>query len=302
MSVISPAGATIPDVTHHVAAVNGTRLHYVSAGTDGSPVLLVHGWPETWWAFHKLIPLLARRHRVFAVDLRGFGDSDTASGDIDAATYVEDLHQLIEHLGAGPVHLSCQDISGDTSFRLAATHPADVLSLTAVETTLIGFGLENLADVNNGGSWHVGFLGTPGIPELFLPGIERRMIADWAYPVMTATEGAVTEADLDEFIRTYARTGGWSGTAVLYREIFADKGTTKALAASSPLSVPVLTVDASSVSATEQTFRSVVTSEVTSLRLREVGHLVAQEAPEELAAAMVEFMARAELPTAAHNG
>ncbi|SDO50128.1 alpha/beta fold hydrolase [Lentzea jiangxiensis] len=301
MSAISPAGATIPDVTHHVAAVNGTRLHYVSAGTDGSPVLLVHGWPETWWAFRKLIPLLARSHRVFAVDLRGFGDSDTTGSGVDAATYVEDLHQLIEHLEVGPVHLSCQDISGNTGFRLAATHPADVLTLTAVETALIGFGLENLADVNNGGSWHVGFLGAPGIPELFLPGVERRMIADWAYPMMTATEGAVTEADLDEFIRTYARTDGWSGTAALYREIFADKGTTKALAASSPLPVPVLTVDAASGSFTEQTFRSVATSEITSLRLRDVGHLVAQEAPDELAAAMVKFMARAELPAVAPN-
>ncbi|GHH38821.1 alpha/beta fold hydrolase [Lentzea cavernae] len=300
MSVISPAGATIPDVTHHVADVNGTRLHYVSAGTHGSPVLLLHGWPETWWAFHKLIPLLARTHRVFAVDLRGFGDSGTTSGDIDAATYVEDLHQLIEHLGTGPVHLSCQDISGNTGFRLAAAHPADVLSLTAVETTLTGFGLEKLADVVNGGSWHVGFLGAPGVPELFLPGIERRMIADWAYPLMTATEGAVTEADLDEFVRTYARTGGWSGTAVLYRDIFAGKDAIRALATSSPLSVPVLTVDASGVSLTEQTFRAVATSEVTSVRLPEVGHLVAQEAPDELAAVMLKFLARAE-PPAAHS-
>jgi pimeloyl-ACP methyl ester carboxylesterase len=48
--------------------VNGTELHYVSAGSKGSPVLLVHGFPESWWAFHKLIPLLSRSHRVFAVD------------------------------------------------------------------------------------------------------------------------------------------------------------------------------------------------------------------------------------------
>ena len=47
----------------------------MSAGTEGSPVLLVHGFPETWWTFHKLIPRLSEHHRVFAVDLRGFGDS-----------------------------------------------------------------------------------------------------------------------------------------------------------------------------------------------------------------------------------
>ena len=62
---------TIQGVTHHTVAVNGTELHFVSAGTIGSPVLLVHGFPESWWAFRKLIPLLAESHRVFAVDLRG---------------------------------------------------------------------------------------------------------------------------------------------------------------------------------------------------------------------------------------
>jgi pimeloyl-ACP methyl ester carboxylesterase len=72
---VTPAGPTLPGITHHYAQVNGTRLHYVAAGTSGSPVLLVHGFPETWWAFRKLIPLLAASHRVFAVDLRGFGDS-----------------------------------------------------------------------------------------------------------------------------------------------------------------------------------------------------------------------------------
>ena len=51
--------------------LNGTELHYTTAGNDGSPVLLVHGFPESWWTFRKLIPLLSEHHRVVAVDLRG---------------------------------------------------------------------------------------------------------------------------------------------------------------------------------------------------------------------------------------
>src|ERR1700689_5664544 len=100
------SGATVPGVTHHHMEVNGTRLHYVSAGTSGSPILLVHGFPETWWTFHKLIPLLAENHRVFALDLRGFGDSSksNAEGNFDSATSAEDLHFLIGLLGVGPVH------------------------------------------------------------------------------------------------------------------------------------------------------------------------------------------------------
>lgn len=101
--------ATIPDVTHHRVALNGTNLHYVAAGSTGSPILLVHGWPENWWAFHKVIPILARSHRVIAVDLRGFGDSAIAQTGDSSATMAEDLHALIGRLGFGPVHLVAQD-------------------------------------------------------------------------------------------------------------------------------------------------------------------------------------------------
>ena len=290
MPVITPAGATIPGASHHRADVNGTQLHYVSAGTSGSPVLLIHGWPETWWAFHKVIPILAATHRVFAVDLRGFGDSSNADGNYDEATSAEDMHHLVDHLGVGPVHVLCQDISGGLGFRFAATHPEHVLSFTAIETTLAGFGLESLADVNHGGYWHVGFLAAPGIPSMLLPGHEREFIADWAYQMMTAVKGAITDGDIDEITRTYARPNGWRGTEGLYQAIFTDNGQTKALAESQPLAVPVLTVDAFSARFTEQTFRQAAAGKVTSVRLEGIGHLVAQEAPEALSAAILEFL------------
>ena len=129
---VAPKGSTFPEITHHEVDLNGTRLHYVSAGDHGSLVLLVHGFPETWWTFRELIPLLAASHRVLAVDLRGFGDSDNEPGDYDSKTSAEDLHLLIAHLNVGPVHLTGQDISGATVFRLATTHPEDVLSFTAL--------------------------------------------------------------------------------------------------------------------------------------------------------------------------
>ena len=91
-------GASIPEVSHHHTLLNDTDLHYVSAGSDGTPVLLVHGFPETWWAFHKLIPLLAAEHRVIAVDLPGFGDSGNAPEDSTSATAAETLRRLIDEL------------------------------------------------------------------------------------------------------------------------------------------------------------------------------------------------------------
>ena len=263
----APAIPTVPGITHHRAHVNGTTLHYAAAGTTGSPVLLVHGFPETWRAFRKLIPLLAASHRVFAVDLRGFGDSDTAPGDYDSKASAEDLHQLIGHLGLGPVHLTGQDISGATVFRLAVTHPEDVLSLTAIETGLPGFGWEMLADVAHGGAWHIGVLAAPGIPEMLLVGREREFIGQYAFPSMTAVPGAVTAADIDDFARTYARPGGWRGAAGLYRSMLREGPEIRALAESPGLTVPVLAVGAGGGTFTAGTMSQAAPEGISSVQL-----------------------------------
>jgi pimeloyl-ACP methyl ester carboxylesterase len=289
MSVTTPS-PSVPGVTHHTLRVEGAELHYVSAGTAGSPILLVHGFPESWWAFHRLIPLLAEEHRVFAVDLRGFGDSGVAAPDHDSTTAAADLHALVRHLGVGPVHLTGQDISGATVFRLAATHPEDVRSLTAIEMGLPGFGLEGLADVTHGGSWHIGVLAEPGIPELLLAGRERELLGRWAFPAMTADPGSVTDADVDELARTYARPGGWRGATGLYRSMLAEGDAVRALAESSPLTMPVLAVGAGGGAFTEQTVRQVTAGPVRAVQLDGVGHYAALEAPAELAAAILGFV------------
>src|SRR5664279_1366897 len=132
------AGVSIPEVSHHHTLLNDTDLHYVSAGSDGTPVLLVHGFPESWWAFHKLIPLLASEHRVIAVDLPGFGDSGHERDDYTSSFAAESLRRVIEHLDLGPVHLTGQDIGGISTFRLAARHPELIRSYAAIETGLPG--------------------------------------------------------------------------------------------------------------------------------------------------------------------
>jgi pimeloyl-ACP methyl ester carboxylesterase len=282
----------VDGVEHHTTRVNGTTLHYVSAGDTGSPVLLVHGFPETWWAFHEVIPLLAATHRVFAVDLRGFGDS-SADGAVayDSATAAEDLHQLIERLGVGPVHLVGQDIAGATVLRLAANHPEHVRSLTAVEMGLPGFGLEALGDVTRGGSWHIGVLAAPGIPELLLAGRERELLAGWAFPTMTVVPDAVTESDVDELVRTYARPGGWRGAAGLYRSMLAEGDDLRRLLEATPVAAPVLAVGGGGGPFTVATMRQVAGGRVDSVQLDGVGHFVAMEAPGELASAILAFVA-----------
>lgn len=286
MTTADPAPTTFE---HRYEDVNGTRLHCVCAGTDGTPVLLVHGFPETWWAFHELIPRLAAHHRVFAVDLRGFGDSDNRPGRYDSATAAEDLHHLIGRFDAGPVHLVGQDISGGTVFRLAATHPQDVRSFTGIEMGLAGLGLEGLADVTRGGTWHIGVMAAPGIPELLLTGREREFLGRFAFPAMTAVRGAVTDDDVEEFARTYARPGGWRGASGLYRSMLQEGAEIAALAAAHPLAAPVLAVGAGGGDFTRATLSQVTDGPVQAVQLEGVGHHAAMEAPEQLAAALLAF-------------
>jgi pimeloyl-ACP methyl ester carboxylesterase len=281
--------ASLAGVTHHHAEVNGTKLHYVAAGSEGSPVLLVHGFPETWWTFRKLIPLLSRSHRVFAVDLRGFGDSENSAGSYDSKASAEDLHQLIETLDLGPVHLTGQDISGATVFRLAATHPDNVLSFTAIEMGLPGFGLEMLADVTHGGSWHIGVLAAPNIPEMLLTGREREFLGQFAFPAMSATPGAITKADIDEFVRTYSRPNGWRGAIGLYQSMLQEGEDIVALVAAGKLSMPVMAIGAGGGQFTFATMTQVAADPVRSISLEGVGHYAALEAPKQLAEALVDF-------------
>lgn len=294
--------ATIPGITHHEVRVDGGTLHYVSAGASGSPILLVHGFPETWWAFHRLIPLLAEEHRVFAVDLPGLGDSrsddsddgsdDGSDDDYGSSAASEALHGLIEQLGVGPVHLTGQDFVGATVFRLAAAHPRDLVSLTGIEMGLSGFGLERLADVTRGGAWHIGALAAPGIPEMLLAGRERQFMSEFVFPAMTRVPGAITDADLDEFARTYSRPNGFRGAAGLYRSILSEGAELQALADSAPLTVPVLAVGGAGGGFTHATMSQVAVGEVDSVVLEGVGHYIAMEAPERLASALLDFMNR----------
>jgi pimeloyl-ACP methyl ester carboxylesterase len=286
--IMHTAAAELSGVRHQTASFNGTQLHYVAAGDEGTPILLVHGFPETWWAFHKLIPLLSPAHRVLALDLRGFGESDVAEGEVNSKVVAADLHALIEHLGLGPVHLVAQDIAGGAAFRLATQEPSDLLSLTAVEMGLAGFGLEGLADVTHGGSWHIGALAAPKVPDLLLAGREHPFI-DFIIRGMTVDQTTVSELDVAEFARTYSRVGGWAGASGLYRSMLSEGSDFVQQTAREPLRLPLLAVGAGGGGFTAMTMSKVSAVPIREVQLQGVGHYVALEAPEQLASAILDF-------------
>lgn len=278
--------ATIEGVKHTYVQLKGKTLHYVIAGDQGSPIVLVHGFPETWWAFRKLIPLLSHVHRVVAVDLRGFGDSDTAEDDFTCRDAADDLCQLIKLLDLGPVHLLVQDVSGQVGYRVAAEHGELLRTLIAVETGLPGFGAEILANVLVGGAWYIGALAADGVASAILSGRERELITGLVYPSYKLGD-ALSHADGEEFVRTYARPDGLNGAVGLYRSILRDGDTIRAMAASQ-LKMPVLAIGSFGGPFTETTMRQVAEN-VTSVQIDGSGHYLAQEAPERLAGEILRF-------------
>jgi len=173
--------------------------------------------------------------------------------------------------------------------RLAVTHPEDVLSFTAIEMGLPGFGLEKLADVTHGGTWHIGVLAAPGIPEMLLVGREREFLGQFAFPAMSATPGSITDTDIDEFVRTYSRPDGWRGAIGLYQSMLQEGEEIASLGANHKLDIPVLAIGAGGGELTFATMSQVSSDPVRSVALEGVGHYAALEAPEKVAQALLDF-------------
>jgi pimeloyl-ACP methyl ester carboxylesterase len=219
----------------------------------------------------------------------------------DTSTIAETLHALIAELNAGPVHITAQDFSGSTVFRLASTHSDDILSFTAIETSLPGFGWEALADVTHGGAWHIGVLAAPGIAEMLLTGREREYIGGIAFPAMTVVEGSITDADINEFVRAYSRTHGFRGAIGLFGSMLLEGAELQALASTSPVTVPVMTVGAGGGDFTRTTMSPALAGPVQSVRLDGVGHYPALECPDRLSSAVLEFVDNIDVKPSIHR-
>jgi len=278
-----------PALDHDELLLPNARLHYVRSGRNGSTVLLVHGFPETWRAFDGVIPSLAEHHRVVARDLRGFGGSRSLVEDFDSADIARDLLALIEHLGHPSVHVVGQDIAGGAVFRLAAQHPGRVRSLTAIEMGLAGYGLEAFADVTAGGSWHIGALAAPGVPRMLL---EDKALAFVSAMIrgLTADQAAIGEHLLSSIASDYARPGGFDGAAALYRSMLREGAELRELAERGPLTMPVLAIGAGGGGFTAATLEQVARGAVETAHLDGVGHYAALEAPTRVVDALLPFL------------
>jgi pimeloyl-ACP methyl ester carboxylesterase len=118
--------------THRTVQANGIAIHIAEAGT-GPLVLLLHGFPQFWWAWHQqLIDLADAGYRAVAVDLRGYGASDKPPRGYDAPNLAADIAALVPALGESDAVVVGTDIGGLLAWTMAATHPQVVRSLVVV--------------------------------------------------------------------------------------------------------------------------------------------------------------------------
>ena len=109
-------------VAHRFVDAGGLRVHVAEAG-EGEPLVLLHGWPQNWWAWRKLIPPLAERYRVICPDLRGHGWTEAPPGGYEKKGLAGDLLALLDALELERVRLVGHDWGGFAGFLACVRAP-----------------------------------------------------------------------------------------------------------------------------------------------------------------------------------
>ncbi len=199
----------------HTAQVNGTTLYYVRGGT-GPAVILLHGFPEDWYAYHRVMPLLAKQFTVVAVDLRGIGGSAVTAGGYDAANMAEDIHQLAERLHLDHVYVVGHDIGGMVAYAFARRYPETSRGVMVLDVPLPGLGPWDAVKASPL-TWHINFQQTPDLPEQLLPGRE------FIYFRHFLDRSTFSDADVTRYAKAYAAPGHLHALLEIYRAFPADE-------------------------------------------------------------------------------
>ena len=185
--------------------VAGVRLHTVSGG-HGPPLLLVSGWPQTWYAWRLVMPRLAQDYRVIAVDPRGVGVSDKPYDGYDSAALASELVALMGKLGHERFALAGHDVGMWTAYAAAADHPGRVTRLVLAEANIPGVAPSPPLlgpEAANDRLWHFAFNRKRGLNEELIRGREHLYFGD-----QFAAKAAVPlpEAAVDLYVQTIARS------------------------------------------------------------------------------------------------
>jgi pimeloyl-ACP methyl ester carboxylesterase len=284
-----PTGFTETFTSRHVDT-GELRLHAVTGG-DGPPLLLLGGWPQTWYAWRLLMPALAEHHHVIAVDPRGVGLSDKPGTGYDTETLADDMADLMTALGHERFAMVGHDIGMWTGYALAADHPGRLDRLVVAEAAIPGispspplFGDRRLNDR----LWHFAFNRLDEVNEQLVRGREALF---FGHQFAAKAANPLPRHAVDLYVETLAASPeALRCSFAFYRAIDAtiEQNTRRR---AHRLTLPVLTIAGAQNSAelVETTMR-LVADDVKGLVLPDCGHYPAEEAPEAMLAALTEFL------------
>ncbi|MFF5719219.1 alpha/beta fold hydrolase [Streptomyces buecherae] len=276
------------------AAVNGTSLHYRTAGS-GPAVVLLHGVPKTGYHWRHLVPRLTPHHTVVVPDLRGLGDSARPAHGYDSATMSDDIAELMARLGHQTYAVIGEDWGAVIGYQLAARHRDHTTHLVFTEALLPGFGFEDHTaltphNVSSGMHlWHLGFYFQPDVPEMLIAGHERELITYMIKNERSHPDTATPDA-IEEYVRCYTMPGGIRAMLAIYRAMLTNAQQNQQ-AAQEKLDIPVLALGgAAFIGQRNEEQARLIAHDVTGY-VFDAGHDLAEEVPDEMANAVLPFLA-----------
>jgi pimeloyl-ACP methyl ester carboxylesterase len=284
-----PSGFTDTFASHYVDG-GDVRLHAVVGGA-GPPLLLVHGWPESWYAWRMLMPVLARDFRVIAVDQRGIGLSDKPEDGYDTGTLAGDLVALMSALGHERFSVVGHDTGFAISYALAADHPERVDRVALLEIPGSPGAAPSppvfVPGVINDRLWHLPFNRIDGLNEQLVTGRED-IFFGWEFDAAAKKLPAEVIA---YYVRMLSDPGSLRSSFAWYRALdttIAQDAERKAR----PLTMPVLAIGgAASFGGHVGDAMKLVADDVQAVVIPDTGHFLAEESPDELLAALTPFLA-----------
>lgn len=273
------------------------RLHYVTGG-EGSPLLLLPGWPQSWYCWRHVMPLLVDAgYRVIVPDLRGMGDSAITAKGYDTTTLAADIAALAAACSDQPLDVVGHDVGSWVAYALATDHPQRVKRLVLLDALIPGLPvpvppssvpltLSQQAEK----SWHFSFNLLPELPEILLSGREAPFL-DWLFDHKTINPQAINAADRSEYLRVNTRPGALVAALSYYRQAFSEQQLAESLRRQRyPLNLPVMTLGAEQ-GVGEKLFLS-LKSQCSRLQgevIANSGHYLPEEAPEAVVSALLRF-------------
>ena len=269
----------LPGVTHRFVDVGGLRVHVAEAG-HGEPLVLLHGWPQHWWCWRHVVPLLQDRYRLVMPDLRGHGWTDAPQDGYDKEQLATDLLGLLDALELPQVGLVGHDWGGWTGFLAALRAPERFRAFLALgivhpfQRPTLGRALQ---------SWRMAYqvgLSTPVLPELLLRSsprlVEQAVVAGSSRPEAFAGGQARTYG---EVLQDPARA---RASVLLYRSMVLREGLPVALGRyrDRPLTVPTRLVVGGRDPIASPALLEGAPADLDVEVLPDVGHFVPEEAPE----------------------